>query len=232
MHHLTVEEHVSRFSLTGALLAATVACALGARPVRAQLAVVPQARFELTAFGGYQWGGAFETFANGAVPPGELQISDAFGWGAILGFVADPQTVVELTYLRQDADISFNPNVGTERALGGFAVNYVQLGGRYDFIHPGHFTPFINLSLGIGIFDPKTEGIGSDTRFSWSVGTGAKYMFGEAQRLGLRLDGRLWVTPVPSGDYGVWCDFYGCFAAEGTAWVTQGTVSGGLTVAF
>ena len=97
-------------------------------------------------------------------------------------------------------------------------MNYLQIGGLYEFNYDRQFRPFINGSLGIGIFDPKTEGIGSETRFSWSVGTGAKYMFNSG-RIGLRGDLRLWITPVPSGDYGTWCDFYGCFVVEGTAWV-------------
>jgi hypothetical protein len=50
--------------------------------------------------------------------------------------------------------------------------------------------------------------------------------------VGVRFDARLWVTPFPSGDYGTWCDFYGCFVVEGTEWVTQGTLSTGLVLAF
>ncbi len=40
----------------------------------------------------------------------------------------------------------------------------------------GQFKPFLSGSLGLGIFDLKEDGIGSDTRFSWSVGAGGKYM--------------------------------------------------------
>ena len=163
---------------------------------------------------------------------GQLEISDAFGYGAILSFLAGHGSSVELTYLRQDANIEFKPaTTAAKSTLGGFAVNYLQIGGLYEFNYDRQFRPFINGSLGIGIFDPKTEGIGSETRFSWSVGTGAKYMFNSG-RIGLRGDLRLWITPVPSGDYGTWCDFYGCFVVEGTAWVTQGTASGGIIFAF
>jgi hypothetical protein len=40
------------------------------------------------------------------------------------------------------------------------------------------------------------------------------------------------VTPVPSGDYATWCDFWGCGVAESTALVSQGHVGGGITFAF
>jgi opacity protein-like surface antigen len=235
---------VAPISVARVLAAIALSSVLGAPAVEAQLVPVQEPhRFEFTPFAGYQFGGSFDTDAGGSVPAGTIELKDQFGWGAIVGFATSPQSAVELTYLREDTDITFNPATGTrppgqcaESASAtqcGFAVNYLQIGGRYDFIPaPQKFIPFIDLSLGIGIFDPKADGIGSETRFSWTVGGGARYMFGQAQKVGLRFDGRLWVTPVPSGDYGVWCDFYGCFTAEGTAWVTQGTVSGGLMFLF
>jgi hypothetical protein len=219
--------------MSGPLVAAGLACALGAMPVEAQLEEIHEHRFELTPFAGYQFGGSLETFANGTIPSGELELSDEFAWGGILGFVTTPETVVEITYLREDADISFkNDFSGTKTALGGFAMNYLQLGGRFEFGPSPTLRPFVTVSAGINVLDPKTEGIDSDTKFAWSLGAGARKALGESGRVSIRADARLWVTPVPSGSYGVWCDFYGCFAAEGTAWVTQGTVSGGLAFAF
>jgi hypothetical protein len=110
-------------------------------------------------------------------------------------------------------------------------MNYLQIGGRQEFGHSEKLRPFGTLSVGINILDPKAEELGSSTRFAWSLGGGAKYMFASG-RAGLRTDIKLWVTPVPSGDYGVWCGFYACVAGEGTAWVTQGQWTGGLTFAF
>ena len=52
------------------------------------------------------------------------------------------------------------------------------------------------------------------------------------QAVGVRLDARWMVTPVPSGEYGSWCTFWGCVATEGTTWLNQGQVSGGLVIAF
>ena len=221
-----------RLSMAGPLVVAGLACVLGTRPVQAQLVETHEPRFELTGFAGYQWGGSLETFANGTIPSGELELGDDLGYGGILGFVVTPESAVELTYLREDTEISFNRDLGNTTDLGGFAINYFQLGGRFEFGPSPKLRPFVTVSGGIGIFDPKTEGIDSDTKFSWSLGAGARYKVGQSERMSLRFDARLWVTPVPSGDYGVWCDFYGCFAAEGTAWVTQGTLSGGLMFSF
>ena len=221
-----------RISMAGPLVAAGLACALGVTRVEAQLEATPEYRKEITPFAGYQLGGSFETFANGPIPAGSLEMGDDFAWGGILGFMVRPRTFAELTYLRQDTDLSFDVVGGGARGLGGFAVNYIQVGGRQEFGTGSRIYPFLDFSLGLGIFDPKAEGVESDTRFSWSVGGGLRLPVGQSGRTSIRADGRLWVTPVPSGDYGVWCDFFGCFVAEGTAWVTQGTVSGGLTFAF
>jgi hypothetical protein len=206
---------------------------LAASPVQAQLEEVSEKRFEVTPVFGYWWGGSFETDAGTSVlPAGELNLQDSFTWGGILSFLYGMNGAIELTYLRQDTDIEFNPvAAGSTTDLGGFAVNYIQIGGRQGFGRGTALQPFIDVSLGIGIFDPKAESVGSETRFSWSVGGGAIYMMKNG-RTGIRTDIKLWVTPVPSGDYGTWCDFYGCFVAEGTAWVTQGQLTGGLVFAF
>jgi len=214
-------------------LSAGLALWLAAAPVAAQLSEVHQNRFELIPYAGYQWGGSFETDTFSTVPAGELHLKPSFTWGGILSFLVYGNSAVELTYLRQDTDIEFNRAAGTTTDLGGFAVNYIQIGGRQEFGVGGTsgIRPFIGGSLGIGIMDPKREGIGSDTKFSWSLGGGLIKMF-SSNKVGVRTDIKLWITPVSSGDYAVWCDFYGCFAAEGTAWVTQGQWTGGLVFAF
>jgi Outer membrane protein beta-barrel domain len=228
--HSTGGGHVFRISLTCPLIAVGVALGLCAPTVQAQLVEVQETRFEITPFAGYQWGGSLEADVSG-FPAGELQLPGSFAWGGILGFRTSHASAVELTYLRQDTDLNFDPISAGETQTGlEFAVNYIQLGGTWEF-GQNQFRPFISAALGIGIFDPKDERFGSDTRFSWTVGTGGKYMF-KSGRVGVRADLRLWVTPFPSGEYATWCDFYGCFVAEGTEWVTQGTASGGLVFAF
>jgi hypothetical protein len=221
--------NVFRISLAGPLAIAGLACTLGATPVLAQLVEVKEHRYEFTPFAGYQWGGSFETDAGGGVPAGELSINDSFAWGAILGFILQRGSAIELTYLRQDSDLDFKSLSGTRSA--SWATNYVQIGGRQEFGSGTKLHPFLLGSLGIGIFDLKQEGFGSETRFSWSVGGGAIYRL-NSDRVAIRAESRLWITPVPSGDYATWCDFYGCFVAEGTAWVTQGQVTGGLMFSF
>jgi opacity protein-like surface antigen len=211
---------------------AGLALGLAAAPAEAQLQEVSEKRFEITPFAGYQWGGAIDTRPGSSLPEGSLRLTDSFAWGAVVSFLARMGSAVELTYLRQDTDIEFDPaGGGSNTNLGGFAVNYLQIGGRQEFGQGVQFRPFISGSLGIGIFDPGEGDLDASTRFSWSLGGGAKYMFA-SQRAGIRTDIKLWATPVPSGEVGVWCGFYACVAAEGTDWVTQGQLTGGLVLTF
>lgn len=205
----------------------------GPMPVQAQLVRQELHRLEISPMAGYQWGGSFDTDGSGDIPAGTLRLTDSFAWGVILSFLAQPHSAVELSYLRQDTDIGFDRTSGPTEDLGGFAVNYIQVGGRQEFPAHESIHPFLSASLGLGIMDPKVQGFGSDTRFSWSVGGGLKYLAGEDQRIGIRTDVKLWVTPIPSGDYGAWCGFYGCSVTAGrTAWATQGQATGGLVIAF
>ena len=213
-------------ALTAALVSASLASPLAAQRY------VPNPRVEITPFGSYQWGGDFGTDGFTGIPAGKISEADSFSWGAMLSFSATGTSAVELLYLRQDTDVSFNPNVGTSRQLGGFANNYIQIGGRNDFVtNEGPVRPFISASIGMNVIDPKAGNLGSSTRWAWTLGGGARYMPAD-KKIGFRFDARWMVTPVPSGTYGGWCDYWGCYAVEGTSWVGQGQVGAGLIWAF
>jgi hypothetical protein len=214
-----------------AAVGAVLGLGLGAAPAEAQL-YEAQPRFEVTPIAGYQWGGSFDTDASNALPSGELQLDDSFAWGAILSFIAHGHSALELTYLHQGTQLGFDP-VGSPpiSRTADFSMNYIQIGGRQEFPR-GKLRPFISGSLGINVLDLQVEGFGSETRFSWGIGGGFIYNIGESNRFGIRTDVKFWATPVPSGDYGTWCDYYGCFVVEGTEWITQGQATGGLVFAF
>ena len=188
-------------------------------------------RGELTPFGGYQWGGSFDTDASSQIAAGKLEEQGAASWGAIFSYFVSSSSAFEVFYLRQDTNVQFDPRQGETRNVGDFANNYIQVGGRRDFAGAGALVPFVSLSLGVNGLDPKASDIDSSWRFAWTLGGGARYMMPN-QRVGLRLDVRWMVTPVPSGDYGSWCTVWGCYATEGTEWLNQGNASAGLMVAF
>jgi opacity protein-like surface antigen len=213
-----------------ALITTLLASSTGSSAL-AQGGYVPPKRFEITPFGSYQWGGSFDTQGFSNILAGEIQEKSSFSWGGILSFLAAGNSAVELYYLRQDTDVEFKPNGGQKREVGtGFSNNYIQLGVRQGMPKTEGISPFITASMGINVLDAKDSD--SSTRFAWSLGGGVKYMVPDNPRLGFRLDVKWMVTPVPSGTYGTWCDYWGCYVTSGTDWLHQGSAGLGLVLAF
>jgi len=220
-------------SISAHLLRAGLIALVTVTPAAAQLDVYThEPKVDIMPFGGFQWGGAYRTDALAAIPAGELRLGEDFAWGMVVSFHPQRYSALELWYLRQDTEISFDRVTGLNTPLGGFANNYIQIGGRQEFPTGTGLRPFIGGTLGTNILDPKALGAGTTARFAFSFGGGLQYMMGAAQRFGIRSDLRWWVTTVPAGTYGTWCDFYGCYVAQGVAWVSQGQVSGGVVFAF
>jgi len=186
-------------------------------------------RFELTPFGGYQWGGSFDTDAFGSIPSGELSEEASFSWGVMLSALTSTSTAFEMFYLRQDSDIRFDPTIGETTTPGKLSNNYILFGGRRELPTAGNLSPFISGSLGTNILDG--ENIDSSWRFAWSLGGGAKFKLPN-ERVSLRFDLRWMATLVPSGDVSSWCSVWGCYAVEGSTLLNQGNASGGLAIAF
>ena len=221
---------MSRLSVTPRAVALVAAVLLlpaaAAAPARAQGGYVPPKRFEITPVGAYQWGGSYDTQVGNGFTGGKIEEQDSFSWGAILSFLAAGNSAVELYYLRQDTDISGNQ---TRNVSTGFSNNYVQIGVRQGLPKTEGIAPFITASMGINVLDATNAS--SSTRFAWSLGGGAKWMAAN-QKVGVRLDIRWMVTPVPSGEYGTWCDYWGCYTTSGTDWLHQGSAGLGLIFAF
>ena len=218
------------FSHTARALVIAMAFALPAMAPSAGAQYSQHARVELTPFGSYHWGGDIGTDGFTGIPAGKLTEQDGFSWGVILSFAASYRSAVELIYLRQDTDVSFNPVTGQTRNVGTLANNYIQIGGRQDFPSSGAVIPFLSLSMGVNVLDPGGD-LGTSTRWAWTLGGGARVV-PPGKRVGFRFDARWLVTPIPSGTYGGWCDVWGCYAVEGTSWVGQGQVGAGLVITF
>ena len=107
-----------------------------------------------------------------------------------------------------------------------FPTNYIHAGGRWEFGQKAKIHPFLGAGLGVTIFDLGAPGVGSNTDFSISGQAGVRYMFGKAQRVGLRGTFRGWWSFVPNGQVAAWCGWYGCFAQEASSTVAQGEISG------
>ncbi|HSR90696.1 MAG TPA: hypothetical protein VLK88_05285, partial [Gemmatimonadales bacterium] len=163
------------------------AAVLGASTLQAQSG--KYARFEIVPLAGYVWGGSYHLDAStGTVirPSGDLKVNDSFSYGVQLDFLAARGTALELTYLRQDSHLVFDPSgsAGPGPNSASWATNYIHLGGRQEFGNNPKIKPFINGSFGATVFDVKESGIGTSTNFSLSIGGGFISMLGKNQRFG------------------------------------------------
>lgn len=142
--------------------------------------------FELTPFAAYRIGGDFEEAETGE----EFDLDDSGAFGLILNIRAKPQGQWEILYAQQSTEVD---TAGTFIATESIDldVQYFQVGGTY--LYDGdRVVPFIALTLGVTHFDPQFADLDSENYFSASFGGGIKTNLTE--RLGLRLEGRVYST--------------------------------------
>lgn len=188
-----------------------------------------QHRAEVTPFVGYVFGNSVNTGI------GKVGIAGDMNYGVIVDVNVRPGGQLELSYARQDTRFTLEPFTGVKRDLTDVAVNYFQIGGL-GYVDQGQAQPFAAFTLGATWYDPKensiTDGdrviqINDEWRFSMILALGAKYFVGE--RIGLRVQGRLYATFLDSGG-GVFCGFGGCSLGLFGTGVIQGDFSGGVTI--
>lgn len=215
-------------TFAAATLVALVTLA-AASPVQAQGDYGTSGRFEITPFGGYQWGGSFQTDASNAIPEGELAAKDAASWGVIISRYQYSGTAAEIFYLRQDADVTFDSRNEGKRDVGQLASNYIQIGGRRALRPLDQISPFISASLGANILDASDAD--ATWRFAFTLGGGVRVPLSNP-RVAIRIDARWMATLIPSGDLESWCGLWGCYSAEGSTLLNQGQASAGLSIGF
>lgn len=191
-----------------------------------------QHRAEVTPFVGYVFGNSVNTGL------GKVGVAGEMNYGVLVDVNVRPGGQLELSYARQDTRFTLEPFTGVKRDLTDVAVNYFQIGGL-GYIEQGQAQPFMSFTVGATWYDPKQstiedgEGrviqVSDEWRFSMILGLGAKYFM--AERIGLRVQGRLYATFLDSGG-GVFCGFGGCSLGLFGAGVIQGDFSGGVTIAI
>lgn len=144
---------------------------------------------ELTPFAAFQFGGGFEDNVAGV----DLDVREGAAFGLIVGIPADPETQYELFYAFQRTRLETSGFLGGD-PLFDLDIHYLHIGGTY--LLPGQrVRPFVAGGLGLTFFVPQEPGPGSETRFSVSLGGGAKVPFSE--RVALRLEARGFLTILP-----------------------------------
>jgi opacity protein-like surface antigen len=197
-------------------LVLALALCLGTSAAEAQ-----RRKAEIAVLGGWQFGGKLNAFE------GEYSIKDALAITGILDINLRPGGQLELMYDWQGTQIDLR-NAAGKRKLFDADLHYFQIGGL-GYVDRGKVEPFGVATLGLTYINPKDSQYSGETRFSFTLGGGAKVF--PTERIGLRFEGRLLMTVI-DGAIGLGCGTGGC---GGSLWgwgLVQGVVSAGLILAL
>ncbi len=157
------------------------------------MAPMSQGRIEITPFGGHQGGGEFDDFTTGA----ELELKEDSVVGLILGFgPIETNTQLEFYFSRQESQLE-GAGAASSASLFELDIDYYHIGGTFAFDQGaggGKLKPYIAASLGATRFDPEPSNLDTHTKFSMALGGGVKWFLTE--RVGLRLEGRVFGTII------------------------------------
>jgi len=177
--------------------------------------------FELTPFYGYRIGGHF----NGIIDAIEYPFDSASSYGGLIDINLKKNNFkVEALWSHQKTGFDRILNRQTERTR--LEIDHLQ-GGIMQEV--GQERARFAISVLLGASRLKSPGLGSETRFSGSIGGDIK-LFPTAH-VGIRLDARAYGI-FTKGAAGAFCVNGACaFAYSGTV-LWQGDFTGGLILAF
>jgi hypothetical protein len=221
------------FSLSVAILSVsllTPGSALAERPI--------DPSFEISAMGGYGWGGKIKLDVLDQID-GKLKIDPGPIASGMIGLRlrSDEGKLIVFSYHRQFSSItlkipssSTSPGGGvTKIQSGDFHTGYVQVGGELDG-KVGRARPFFGATLGATHFTPLDSGFGTEWFFSAGFYGGVKIPIGK--HFGIRMQGRMMGT-VLFADSDLFCTGNSCLVSiDEVTGPIQGDLSGGFYVAF
>ncbi len=191
-------------------------------------------KVEITPTVGYRLGGTASTIYSDYIE--SLEVSPALSFGMTLEYAISRKAFLEFIWSHQDTELKLNwrqtPPAGYSDRLTHLNVDTFQIGGLWMFGRGGDsFRPYLDFLLGMSILTPAPQ-FSTLTRFSGSIGGGAKYYISDAMgfRLGLRFM-PVYLNSTSSG-YG-YCDpWYGCYTYYDSNYLNQFDAYTGLTFRF
>jgi hypothetical protein len=187
-------------------------------------------RFELGAYGGYLFGSSADGQNGSATSTASLE--GAPSYGGIVGFRVQPNAFAELSYFRQQTEISLlQSNLAPYRA--DLLVQYFQIGGLLEFPLPTvpWLLPTFGGTLGATVFTASDDQRSYDeVRFSVIFEGGTKIRL--TKFLGLRLRARAFLTFLVDEGSLFCAGGLGCAYAYSGSALLQGELGGGAYVSF
>ena len=179
---------------------------------------------EIAPFGGYRVGGDFYELATGQ--PVDTDGAPSVGVLVNVEFGSRRDGLkIEGLFTHQDTDVDvrvspLDPPTGVR-----VTVEHLQVGGIQEFGR-GRVRPFLSGLLGITRY-----AVPGDNEVRFSMGTGGGVKLFATENIGVRLDGRAYVTFVDVDVAGT-CGGLGCFLGFDTSAIWQADFTAGVIFAF
>lgn len=179
---------------------------------------------EVAPFGGYRVGGGFYELVTGQ----SVDLDGAGSFGVALNIPFRDDLQIEAFFTHQEARFTLPASLDAQRTRWRVTVDHFQAGGLRE-LKRGRARPFLTGTLGLTRYE---SGGDNEVRFSVAAGGGVKLL--PAERLGVRLDGRVYATVVDAeGDLLACAPGLGICVGSIDAWVIwQAEFTAGVVVRF
>ncbi|MBC7984516.1 MAG: hypothetical protein H7Y02_11750 [Candidatus Obscuribacterales bacterium] len=152
---------------------------------------------EITPFGGYRYGGEFESAVIGSEAREDLKIKAGSSYGVTLNLIQEADAYYELTYSKQSATLeATDPTIATSFGLSDgleLSIEYLHIGGHIEFPNPqARVIPYFVLTVGLTRLKPTEIDSDDDVEPSIALGGGVKIRL--ARHIALRLEARGYMT--------------------------------------
>ena len=186
---------------------------------------------EVTAYVGGQINGGYN-FSTSLFH--RLEVGNSVNYGIIAGYLLGEHGSVEFQWNRSSSDTRAQP-IGPGPSVFLFSLTQNEYMGNYLFHftdREAHMRPFLLFGLGASTLNPDVHGVGGSTRFTFSLGGGAKYNL--SKHFGLRGQMKWSPTYLTTTNGGYWCDPFwgGCWLVGNNHYLHEFDITGGITARF
>jgi len=178
---------------------------------------------EITPVGGYRFGGGFYE----RVTQQQVDLDGAPALGLVVNVPLHDGLFVEALVSHQEAGVDVPASAFAPSRRWRMVVEHYQAGGLQEFGTGRRARPFLTGLLGLTRYAADGD---NEIRFTVGAGGGVKLM--PVPRLGLRLDGRLFMTFVEAEGRAIACSPGICLVAFEADVVLQAEFTAGIVVVF
>ena len=201
---------------------------------------VAQSKIEVTPFFGIRSQGAFRT--GEATDNIVLEVENSPSFGLFFDLGLTDHLKIDVLWAHQGSQLLegerpiVNPDGGTEPLPSTAAAGDPLFDVGLDYIHGGvlyggsneTFSGYASANAGVTLLNPDLPNASRLTKFSFSLGAGFKTSFND--RLGFRLDGRVFGTRAGDRQEEIACGAFGCASFETASTFWQVHFVGGLVI--